>query len=661
MEDESFKVNTNLMGKALRGANTLGSAPSEIPLQGMLATILPSGSNYTSIADTIFALRGKFPSSTFYEYRALNQTNGQPTLSDSAKFVATIYSGALNLSRSGSKRINLNKVVADSTDATEIRKQLDEIIKSITYHLPNFAQRFYRNGTDKNSLDVSSSGSPSRQTIYLNKVAANIRDYIDSDSQPTIVNSDLTVNIGSSPSHTLPGGGASGSNEVAAIGKDAVPLIQEYMLRVKQIEPTIRPVVTANYNIQIDHYVEFWNMTTRDISIASLGPHPFLRIANQFGWTSYGGTDIPADPSRDFSVPLSSFTNSSGAALSFPAGTVTVLTTDPVGLPSTFSGVDPSRIFRPPAGTPADSYRIYTGTCNRKTVSGHPHLDAQTRPVASPNAADLETEVILGNDIGVLESFGAPAVDVYITVNADDGTLTRTTERVDTTMWYFRASSLKGNAFSPTTPSQKGDPRTNGEQLSVTSSVANDDQTAYKLEVYDATPPFDNASFTALNSKFVDPTLWTDPAVNSADSSHAPVVAANAALVSVGQLGDVFDPARSLGSAAPAGSADINYSRGGGRTFKIGQPDDLWDGNSNSASREWTAWRFTDIFTTSDAPELEGRVNINGVNRDSGAALKAPRCMATIFNLCLTLIRTLPGNGFDADPPATSDRIKRTN
>jgi Tfp pilus assembly protein PilX len=626
MEDESFKANANLMGNTARGSGTLGNSPSQIPFQGILKSVLSGSPDYDAIATSITSYRGQFPSGFFFNYRDLNQVSGQPTLADTAKFEATIFSGASNQSRSGSKRINLNSVVSTSAAASAIRTQLDEIINAITYHLPNFAQRFYRNGSDKNSLDVTSTGSPSNQTIYLNKIAANFRDYIDTDSQPTIVNNDsgLTVNVGAVPTHSLPGGGAYGANEVVAIGKDAGPSLQEYMVRVKQIEPKTRPVATANYNIEIDHYIEFWNMTDKDISLSDLGldadpskdRHPFLRIANQFGWTSYGGTDIPVDPSRDFSIPLSSFKNSTGANLVFTAGSATVLTTDPVDLPSTFTGVDPTRVFRPPAGTPADSYRVYKGTCNRKTSSGHPHLDAQTRPTASSTASDMETEIIVGNDNGVLESFGTPAV-YYITVNADDGTTSTNTERIDTTKWYFRASSLKGNASS-STPSQTGDPRTNNEQLSLTSSVANEDQTAYKLEVYDATPPFDNASFTALNSKFVNPALWTDPATNAPNSAHAPTIVANAALTSIGQLGDIFDPVRSKGV-----SADITLSRGGGRTFKIGQPDDLWDGDSGSASREWTAWRLADVFTTTDSVQLDGRININGVNRDNGAAFKA--------------------------------------
>ena len=160
----------------------------------------------------------------------------------------------MNLSRSGSKRVNLNKIVVDenpdptnpsapsaATAQTEIRKQLDEIINAIAYHLPNFSQRFYRLGSDKNSLDVPDTGSTIKRAIYLNKIAANIRDYIDTDSQPTIVNNDLTINIGTAPKIPFLPAALPGANEVIAIGKEGVPLIQEYMVRVKQNEPKLRP------------------------------------------------------------------------------------------------------------------------------------------------------------------------------------------------------------------------------------------------------------------------------------------------------------------------------------------------------------------------------------------------------------------------------------
>ena len=343
------------------------------------------------------------------------------------------------------------------------------------------------------------------------------------------------------------------------------------MLRVKQDIFSNRLGTSATYKLEIDHYIEVWNMTDKDITIASLGPNPFLRIANQFGWDAGGATDIPESPSRDFSIPLNVFTNSSGTKLSFPAGTATVLTTDPTPLPSSFPGVDPSRVFRPPAGTPADAYRVYQGTTQKKSGSNL-RINSIPRPVNSSGAADLETELILGNDNGVLESFGAPAV-YDITANVDDGSSNAYITRSDITQYYFRASSLKGNAFSAIA-SQVGDPRTNDEQISVTTSTADEDQTAYKLEAWNSPTQIPNTTFTALDSNYVNPTLWVDPAKSVADAAHAPAAIANAQLTSIAQLGDVFDPVRSIG-AAP-GSGNIIYSRGGGRTLKIGQPDDLW-------------------------------------------------------------------------------------
>ena len=297
MEDESFKANVNLMGTTPRGSNSPGASPVEIPLQGLLRIVLP-GANPYRLANDIATFRSLFPNG-FLEERDLNQLNNQSTLAESSKFEATIHSGALNLSRSGAKRVNLNSVVTTSTTATDIRKQLDEIIAAIDFNAPNFGQRSYRLGRDLNSFDVPQTYSDPHRTIYLNKIAANIRDYIDSDSQPTIVNNDqpaYSVQIGSAPAHSVPGGGAGGANEVIAIGKEAVPFIEEYMLRVKQLVFSNRLGESANYKLEIDHYLEFWNMTNRDITVASLGPNPFVRIANQFGWDSGGGDDIPEDP-----------------------------------------------------------------------------------------------------------------------------------------------------------------------------------------------------------------------------------------------------------------------------------------------------------------------------------------------------------------------------
>lgn len=674
MEDESFKINANYARDVLRGSNTSGINASEIPLQGLFKLIGLSDPNGVATAAVNF--RNSFPSSVFYEFRALNQVNGQPPIADQSKFEATVFSGTSNLSRSGSKRVSLNKVVSNSTDPTEIRKQLDEIINTMTFHLPNFGERFYRtNVSDLNATQVKDD-NPTNRTIYLNKIAANIRDYIDSDSQPTIISNDppnYTVQIGAKPIHSVPSGGATGPNEVIAIGKEAIPVLQEYMLRVKQLAFSSRLGASATYKVEIDHYLEFWNMSTKDIHLADLGKNPFLGFANQFKWDgnlAAGGNDIPEG--RSFTVDLTDLTNSNGDAVVFRAGTATVLTTDhdssnpnAMPLPTTFTGIDSTRIFWPHSAK-YDANRIYQGITKGKSGSNL-HLDSVPRPNNSSQAGDLETELILGNDDGVLESFGMPNV-WYITVNVDDATSPTGAEsqRFDTTKYYFRASSLKGNKASATA-SQTGDPRTNNEQLSLTNSTADEDQTAYKIELQNASVP-GSTTITAPNSNFVNPSSWIDQSddmtnATHADATHAPAVIANAPLNSIGQLGNIFDEVRPIG-AAP-GSGQIQFSRGGGRTLRIGQPErydattnsnGLWDGDSSSASREWTAWRLTDIFSTSDTLQLDGRINLNGVKRDGGVALKTALYGYT-FGPVPDSDPNLSGNTFDADPTDTNDKI----
>ncbi|MGH7936995.1 MAG: hypothetical protein ACRD5Z_04855, partial [Bryobacteraceae bacterium] len=321
---------------------------------------------FDNVANAIFNSRSNFAGNRLFEYRAVDQAAPIP-IADNAKFESTIFSGALSLSRTGSKRINLNPIVSTSTDPAAIRLQLDQIINTIKYEAPNFGQRFYRQGSDKNSLDVPATN----QTIYLNKIAANIRDYIDTDSQPTVINNDgsFTVRIGSRPTNcfTASGGGTSGPNEVIAIGKERVPYIQEYALRVREIAFGPRTGPVANYTISIDHYVEIWNVTNNDIAVSDLGPNPFLLIADQPGWDAGGLDDIPEGLPRDLRLSLSNAVNSaSGSPLTvFPAGSCTVLTTDPDVLPAL--APDKSKVYY--IQIQPDSLRTYSGQTQKKSGS----------------------------------------------------------------------------------------------------------------------------------------------------------------------------------------------------------------------------------------------------------------------------------------------------
>ena len=97
--------------------------------QGLLKVVLYRVQSADAVANDIFAERAQFLARCFSNTGLSIGPNGQPTVADTAKFEATIYSGTPNLSRNGAKRVDLNRVVAASTDPTEIRTQLDQITK----------------------------------------------------------------------------------------------------------------------------------------------------------------------------------------------------------------------------------------------------------------------------------------------------------------------------------------------------------------------------------------------------------------------------------------------------------------------------------------------------------------------------------------------------
>jgi len=467
----------------------------------------------------------------------------------------------------------------------------------------------------------------------MERLAANIRDYIDTDSQPTIIDATgPTVRAPAVPAHPIEtsGSGTAGPNEVVAIGKERVPFAQEYALRVREVQFGPRLGAAASYQITIDHYVEFWNMSNKDILVTDLGPNPFLLIANQPGWDAGTLDSIPEGAPRDLKLPLASATNASthAALTSFPAGSCTVLTTDPTLLPALTPDV--SHVYyipiTPDTGGTA-GLRTYSGQTNTKSGSNL-RLNMIDR---TSSTSDYETEIVLGNDFGILESaWGAGAVGSAISVNIDGPE-----NRLDDTKYHFRGASLRGNTSGSTPYATTGDPRTNAEQLRFDlngASAANDKTRYFASGLQDNSIP-GNSSFGAPNSNFVVPANWPDYSSSTQSRDAAPMVIANGALTSIAQLGNVFDPAR-----VPGDSGDITLSRGGGRTLKIGQPDDLAGATRFTATWFNSAWRLTDLFAAapvsnpSQAPQpfektavptSRGRININGVLRDGGVAFRA--------------------------------------
>lgn len=643
VEDESFRFPVNQAGSALRGTDSPGADPLEIPLQALLEILRTSLPDYAGLdpntaADQIRDYRASLPVyQSFFDLRLLNRAlPGSTKLYDDLAWLITGDSASLNLSRAGTRRLNLNHVVTDTFDPGEIRLQLDRIIRAIEVHLPGFGQRFYRNGNvtppDLNTEQVGTAPAAgyglSHEQIYLEKLAANIRDAIDSDHQPTVVKNDSgrSIRIGTAPTHAVGfavGGNSKGVNDVIAMGKEPVPYLQEYALRARTLAMTpprrSAGVPTfAAYRIAMDHYFEFWNPTNRDILLEDLGPNPFIKIYSQPAYDTGGGTPIPEG--RDFQIPLADFVDGKENPLVFRANQATVLTTD--ADPASSLCPDRDAVFRPKNPNSykdvlGQSTRIFEGQTARVNTSGWFRVNLSPRATSQ---SDYHTEMLIGNDRGIIESFCALPIPQNLSINADNSAI------INHAQYFFRGGSLRGNSSNR---NQVGDPLTNNEQLFIQRyrSAGDQDQTRYYNSGLNNAAVPSNSNFGNARNTFTDTKLWPDRIERfDTTAAGAPYVIPNRPFQSIGELGHVFDPARDLG---PGG---IDFSRGGGRTLKIGQPerrDDtanptgLWDGNFTSASRERVSWRLCDIFSVRSEFELPGRINPNGILRDNGFALRA--------------------------------------
>lgn len=686
VEDESFRANISYAGTGtaanVRRDNSANYAlnPTDLNLIGTLTAI--GDTDPKTVAQNLLTARGYYPGKVFPESRAYTHTSGLSTATaNGLRYLTTGYSAALNLSRHGTQRSNLNDVIYPSGNAANgtVQNQIDKIVQTIQFHAPNFGQRFYRknwSGTppvvSSTDLDNSTMVTSAHAQIYCYKIAANLHDYIDADALPTVINAaDANGNSGqvySGGAPTKPINFNDGPNPVWAVGKDSAPVLQEAAVRF-----STGPGNTAtHYSVNVDYYLEFWNMSTRQITSADLAPHPYIRINDEPSWygtlstnpssfqvpltDSSGGVSLSSPPpARDGNIDLSQSIKPDGSSngpVVFPPGSITVITTD-----TNYASVAPT--ISDPTGTygsEAVKHYVLCATLAKRNYNGPMPAGCNSVRMlyrnggtfaGSGTGADYETEVVVGNDNGYIESLaGAVAMSGGV-ISIPVGSSPRPVYG-----GYLRGN-LAASGGTGLQPSAIGDPRTNNEQLTFSLTVPDPgsvDNTRYKnfdlATTTNGIPP----TFGLPNYLSIDPAKsanpWSDyywfphslsgPAGNSTatpalTAQNAPSIIANAPLLSIGQLGDVYDPAR----LPYKSGADITVSRGGGRSLRIGQHDDRYNNNNNNyntlnastgaypASIGWASWRLTDFFGISNAIEQPGLININGLARDNGAALMA--------------------------------------
>lgn len=616
VQDQTSKIDFGVVGNDLADDGSGfrrgdGILPEDLDL-GALPLIdgkpLGGSNSDTAINRDILGFRQTL---CFLDPRFLNRASGSLSESvyDLIKFYGTIFSLSNDLSGKATRRANLNALFFDSADSAVIRRQLQDfgsvVNTGITDEIgiPVFGRRFFPHAPDYPHTWFDQ---------YVEKVAANVRDYIDSDSQPTFVDVEGNVISGTRPSI-----GWQQGEEPRAIGKECVPYFQEHCWRGREVE-WVRNGKTATYTVEIDHYFEFFNVTTKDW-VAPEGT--FLKVLDRPFWAA--GTYADLEP-PDFEMDLS--------GVRFPAGQATVVTTDPnwKTVPDLIQGEEASVV----QVDVDESARSFHGMTD-EVIGGRPGLQLNNRVArdSGSSVTDYSTEMIFGTDLGYLDAHPYIAIS-----NAGSRAWNFKGDRVNQQeTYFFYSSSLRGND----SPSRSGDPRSVSEQISMLpySSGGDSDQTRFFGGVQQSGLP-GTSTLGRAYIRFVDPRGWPDyqppfPESGTDRAELAPAVIRDGPMHSIGELGYIYDPHRKAGF-----KANIVHARGGGRTLKIGQPDDLAlsaGGEKERFQDKWweAAWRLCDIFSAGpessgdeppavpDEPTSRGRINLNGVARDGGVALRA--------------------------------------
>jgi hypothetical protein len=564
------------------------------------------------------------------------------------RFLITTNSAGLDLSRGGFKRFNINSLIGASsspTDAGNIRSNINRITAVITNSnaSPLFGQRFYR-PIDSTAESINSTNlvGESHARIYLQKIAANIVDYLDQDDQPTIINNDANFSLLVGNSDYGFQSLRNGSNSIAAMGVEGVPRLQEYALhaRIRKMRhtssipdsfgfsATSNPnPASAEYEVSIDHYFEFWNPSTKDVRLTNA----FLKIHGQpaFGPGVSGALgSVDRETSK---IPIGNVV--------FPAGRVTVLTTSPTGELSVGSsalgfGVVSSNVLTNVVSLSCPHHdRVFTGTTTSVAARSYQVLPVGNSspffnydrlfqvPLATRSTGnmDFKSTVLVGNSLGILESFtGLLITNLNLCVSSSYiwDTLSHrpgagfAAGHND----FVRVSRLEGNFPVSSAGEPTGDPRALNEQLNHYSDSSN-----MSLQTRFVAAALTNSNMGSPNYSSVDPAMWSDFTTVESGARKAPLVVRNSAMTSIGELGHITDPAR------PDLTGLRTRSKGGGRTLRVGQSEmtNWHDGQQNQPSRTWTSWRLTDLFSTKTNLHALGSVNPNSILRDDGRAFAA--------------------------------------
>ena len=648
-DDECSKIDIRYAGQA---ANTSGnhtrshgSIFSELALTPLTNTPastanLTAGNLANLLAFTKNSIQALPLSPQHAQYPIAAAGNLTTAQWQSIKPFVTIYSRHDDRSLDGKRRVNLNALVTSTTDAAQIADQTLTIRDAITSNLPKFGERFYSaaNGT-------VTTPTSSHQKAYATRIAANIRDFIDSDNNATIINSDDTAYVGNSAYFAKWEG--IDDDLPLAFGKDGGLFLSEYFRVVRVIAPTPQPtdsIAAINITVRFGHYVELCNISGKTITTADLGSDPHIVLANRSPWQNVYESrflrfaDVKMRLPANLSIPPSGIVCLTTDGGSFPSGNqtsvmgnATIQLTQGTGpgqwILENTSGTTPMI-----GGAQFEDYSITTSVTGSNATLQYEVYNTTPDNKETPTYTDQRERLIFANNSGIFDS----AFRIY-------STLRRYLKPSANPIWvntYLNDSESKTGNNTPTGDDKearytRGDLRSNCDIISynikgtgivwkqagdgVGTNLYSIDRSIQQQTLgdtnysYDQLPTYRGNLLAAWRKGWYEYT--TDPAGNH--------FVKNTNLTSLAELGYIYDPVR----------YDIEGYRSMGATLRIGQSDSATNNRATNAAADYQNWLggrgndsatnaaygknaflLMDVFRTDT--NTAGRINPNSAVRD---------------------------------------------
>jgi hypothetical protein len=610
VDDESAKVNVPTAGNVdstNQHQHWAGRNPNEVAIHPILATQPESaGSDAANLVtqreqnSAIKDARPPFPPSTF---RNLSAGLADNALWQSRRSFVTSWSEADErgpvgeiANTPGVRKINLNDFVDKAHDYKsadgrgKIAKNVVALGDYINLMLPQFGERAAASGLNADS-----------RRRYCVQIAANIQDYIDADSQPTVIRQNLDSPQWEEPPDPNGVGEGAPTQPPAAFGKENVPGVTEY----------VGYYYVESGALRIDHTFEVLNIYTKDITLdpSSWGTvHVFL--AQRDSITPAANSNAPT-PSLADPLVLTIPSNTT-----FPAGRYSLLTTLPPG--STYRS----------QWTASGSKWLPLNWITLPRVEGTFALGNNGLRMDGDQfatAADADTEIVLANDYGYLDI--QPRV-------AQQGPVTfKDAQRLIASQPFGNDGSSAGNNGFRKYPLDSGDPRAStdifpnySESSGAVSSIAwrRGPVNSLGATVLGGDSNGGTYGFIPDNSGSDVGSYVPEPLFGiGTGNTRATSVIRDGNMATIGELGLIYDPA--LPSSLLTNGTT---NRGGFRTLSIGtrygeiekaeSTTNSYlpqvENDTHSAHTRKRAFHLMDIFDVSK--ERRGRVLLNSVLRD---------------------------------------------